>query len=120
MEGIVLTDDELRILERRFGQGVRKMGSWNSDGTFGYSWISMAVVERASESLEDPKLRAAVSRLNDAADRTGPFLTLLETFGRPLIEKIIAVYKQGFWEVTRGASPGKKPAERLTRAAAAG
>ena len=31
MEEIVVTEDDLRRLETRFGSAVRLMGSWNSD-----------------------------------------------------------------------------------------
>ena len=63
MQTIVLTDDELIVLEKRFGPRVRQMGPWNSDGTFGYSSIPIAAVEKAAESLENPDLMVALSRL---------------------------------------------------------
>ena len=90
MKSIVLTDDELKILERRVGAGVRKMGPWNSDGTFGYCSISMTDVEKAAESIEDPKLRKVVARLNDASEQSAAFVALLEMSGRVLIEGIAA------------------------------
>jgi len=33
MEEIVVAEDDLRRLEKRFGPEVRLMGAWNSDGT---------------------------------------------------------------------------------------
>ena len=59
MEAIVLTDDELRVIEKRFGPEVRQMGPWNSDGTFGYSSVSVIAVEKAAEELEDPNLTSS-------------------------------------------------------------
>jgi hypothetical protein len=94
MEEIVLTDDELTRLEKRFGPGVRQMGSWNSDGTFGYSTIPIVTVEKAAEALEDQDLNASLSRLRHVTDRTKPFLELLETFGAVLIERIVAVFRE--------------------------
>ena len=71
MKGLVLSDDELKILKKRFGPDVREMGPWNSDGTFGCCCISITVVEKAAESIGDPSLLAAVSRLDDAPGRMG-------------------------------------------------
>jgi hypothetical protein len=34
MEKVAVTEDDLRLLEKRFGSAVRPMRSWNSDGTF--------------------------------------------------------------------------------------
>jgi len=98
MEGIVLTDDELRILEKRFGPGVREMGPWNSDGTFGYCFVSIAVLEKAAESIEDPNRMMALLRLKNAPEPTAPFMALLETFGRSFIERIVAAYRRGSLE----------------------
>jgi len=118
MKGIVLTDDELKILERRLGPGVRKMGPWNSDGTFGYSCISMADVGKAAESIEDPNLRMALARLDGASEQTAAFIALLETSGRALIERIVAAYRQSL-EQTSGTRFSKKPAEEERRSAVA-
>ncbi|MGA3044960.1 MAG: hypothetical protein ABSF54_29640 [Bryobacteraceae bacterium] len=49
MEAIVLTDDELQRLETRFGLVVRQMGTWNSDGVFGYASVPIVAVEKAAE-----------------------------------------------------------------------
>ena len=122
MRGVVLTDDELKVLEKRFGPDVRTMGAWNSDGTFGFCWISVTVVEQAADSIGDPRLTTAVSRLKDSAWDNGLFVGLLETFGRPLIERIIAVYRQETLALTRRTALGKKPpeAEWRSKGAAAG
>jgi hypothetical protein len=53
---VILPDDELRQLERRFGPGVRHMGSWYSDGTFAYTSVPLIAVEQAAEALEDSGL----------------------------------------------------------------
>jgi hypothetical protein len=60
----------LAILEKRFGPGVRQMGSWNSDGTFAYSSVPMVTVEKAAEAMEDQHLDSSFSRLRKMTDRT--------------------------------------------------
>jgi hypothetical protein len=102
LKEIVVTDDELRRLERRFGPGVRRMGPWSSDGTFGYSSVSIAVVEKAAEAMRNPNLAVAVSRLTNTPERTKPFVELLETFGPTLIERIIAAYRECSFEFITG------------------
>ena len=94
MEAIVLTDDELKVIERRFGPEVRQMGPWNSDGTFGYSSISVIVVEKAAEALEDPDLITALSCLTQTPEGTRRFIELLETYGPVLITRIVAAYRE--------------------------
>src|SRR5579883_1016933 len=64
MGAIILTDDELKDLEKRFGQVVRQMGSWNSDGLFGYESVPMLAVERAAEAVGSPGLLLTLTRLN--------------------------------------------------------
>jgi len=93
MEAMVVTDDELKHLENRFGPGVRNMGPWNSDGTFGYSDVPVLAIEMAAESLEDQDLDSALSRLRNGTDRTAPFVELLERFGPGLIQRIVAAYQ---------------------------
>jgi hypothetical protein len=100
MEGILVTDDELKLLEKKFGPTVRDMGAWNSDGTFGYSWISLAVVEKAAESITDPDLQTALSRLVSVSDPKQSFLTLLEMFGHSAIDRIVHVHRQHSLERT--------------------
>ena len=94
MEAIVITNDELAGLERRFGPRVRQMGLWNSDGTFGYSSVPIAALERAAESLQNPDLVAALSRLKQTQDQTRTLIDLLQTFGPSLVERIVAAYRE--------------------------
>ena len=94
MDALVLTDDELKLLEKRFGPVVRQMGSWNSDGTFGYSSVPMIAVEKAAEALERDDLMVALLRLQHTPERSKPFIELLETFGPTLIERIALAYRE--------------------------
>ena len=94
MKAIVLPDDVLKLLEKRFGPAVRRMGSWNSDGTFGYESVSIVAVKKAAEALENPDLMRALFHLDGTMDQTTPFLELLETFGPDLIEKIAVAYSE--------------------------
>jgi|SRR5579871_4258647 hypothetical protein len=97
MEDIILTDEELRRLEARFGPVVRQMGPWYSDGVFGYASVPLAAVERAAEALQDPNLLVALPRLR-TPERTKTFLELLEDFGSGLVERIAAAYRDfPFW-----------------------
>jgi hypothetical protein len=69
------------------------MGPWNSDGTFGYTNVPIATVAEAAEDLQDPDLTAALTRLEHAPERATLFIGLLEKFGPPLIEKVVAAYR---------------------------
>jgi len=93
MEAIVLTDDELKRLETRFGPVVRQMGPWNSDGIFGYESVSMVAVEKAAEGLDNPNLQAALSRLR-TKEQTRTFIELLDKFGSVLVERIANAYRE--------------------------
>ena len=93
MEAIVLTDDELQRLERRFGPVVRQMGPWNSDGVFGYASVPIVAVEKAAETLENPNLLVALPRLR-ATEQTTTFIELLEDCGPVLVERIVAAYRE--------------------------
>ena len=84
MEDIVLTDDELKRLETRFGSVVRQLGPWNSDGIFGYASVPIVAVEKAAEALENPTLLLALSRLR-AREGTKTLVELLEEFGPVLV-----------------------------------
>jgi len=53
MEGIVVGEDDIRRVEKRFESAVRLMGSSNSDGTFGYASVPLCAVRRAAEDLVD-------------------------------------------------------------------
>ena len=50
MNEIILTDDDLKRLEKRFGPAVRHMGSWNSDGTFSYLAVPITTVQKVLSS----------------------------------------------------------------------
>jgi len=93
MEAIVLTDDELKRLERRFGPVVRQMGPWNSDGVFGYASVPIVAVKKAAETLENPSPLVALPRLR-TPERTKTFIELLEDFGSVLVERIAAAYRE--------------------------
>jgi hypothetical protein len=93
MEAIILTDDELKRLEARFGPVVRRMGPWNSDGVFGYASIPLAAVEKAAETLANPDLLTALPRLR-TPEPAKKFIELLEDFGSVLVEKIVGAYRE--------------------------
>jgi hypothetical protein len=114
MEGIVVTDDELKRLEKRFGPGVRRMGSWNSDGIFGYSNVPILALERAAETLEDQNLDSALFRLRKMTDGTKLFVELLEMFGSALIVRIAAAYGECSLELMTGTHLASKPRKRET------
>jgi hypothetical protein len=95
MEAIVLTDDELKRLEIRFGPVVRKMGPWISDGIFGYASVPIVVVEKAAETLANPGLMIALPRLR-TPDGKKTFVELLDDFGSVLVERIVDAYRD-FW-----------------------
>ena len=92
MKIIVIPEDDLKRLERRFGPDVRRMGPWNSDGVFGYLSISLGSVESAAEAVGQPGLPEAVSRLKDAREPVTAFVDMVESFGSDLIVKIKAAY----------------------------
>jgi hypothetical protein len=115
MEAIVLTDDELKRLEKLFGPIVRQMGQWNSDGIFGYSSVPIFVVERAAETLKDQDLDSALSRLRNMKERTKPFVELLEMFGPVLIERIVTAYRECSLELVTGTRLAPKPPKRESR-----
>jgi len=92
MKTIVVPEDELQRLERRFGPDVRRMGPWSSDGVFGYASISLGAVESAAEAAGRPGLPEAVSQLKDAREPVAAFVDLVETFGPDLVVRIKAAY----------------------------
>jgi hypothetical protein len=93
MEAIVLTDDDLKRLETRFGPIVRQMGPWSSDGIFGYASVPVVAVERAAEALEDPNLLIALPRLR-TPERTTTFIELLNGFGSALVERVVSANRE--------------------------
>jgi hypothetical protein len=109
MEAIVLTDDELKRLEKRFGPVVRQMGPWYSDGVFGYASVPLAAVEKAAEALENPNLLVVLPRLR-TPERTKTFLELLEDFGSVLVERIVAAYRDfPYWSHQSVFMNAKRP-----------
>jgi hypothetical protein len=115
MEALVLTDDDLKLLEKRFGPDVRQMGSWNSDGTFGYASIPMLAMEKAAEALERPNLIVSLASLQHTSERTKAFIGLLETLGPALIDGIFAAYRDGS-RITTGTRLAPKPPKQETEA----
>jgi|ERR1017187_240837 hypothetical protein len=111
MNIIVIPEDDLKRLERRFGPDVRRMGPWNSDGVFGYTSISLGAVESAAAAVGAPGLPEAVSRLQEAREPVAAFMDLVEAFGPDLVVKIKAAYS-----ATSLAPPSARPAgtSRLT------
>ena len=93
---ILLADEELRNLEKDFGPEVRRMGSWNTDGIFGYSAIPIPVVERAMDGIPDPSLIEALHELEHSGqnERTRRFIDLLYSFGPALVGKMIIAYRE--------------------------
>ena len=110
MEEIVVTEDDLRQLEKRFGSAVRLMGSWNSDGTFGYASVPLSAVRRAAEGLMNLDVVATLSRLKHMPERTTAFLGLLNTFGSPLIAAIVAAYRECSPERMKNSRAASLPA----------
>jgi len=94
MEEIVITEDDLRRLEKRFGSAVRLMGPWNSDGTFAYTSVPLVVVRKAAEELAKTAVLMDLSSLNHMTERTTAFLGLLQTFGSPLVAAIVTAYRE--------------------------
>jgi len=103
---IIVPDDQLRRLEKQFGPEVWRMGSWNSDGVFGYCAVSVDEVETAASG--DPALREALCGLQTSPDLSRAFLEMLESFGFPLIEKIVATHRE--------CTPSARPISPVTGA----
>jgi hypothetical protein len=94
MTEIIVAEDYLRYLEKRFGPAVRYMGPWNSDGSFGYCSVGIAVIERALDSLCASGVDQCVRQLKEAPDPTGKFIELLQSYGTVLIERIVAAHQR--------------------------
>ena len=91
---IVLPEDELKHLEKTLGPHVRQMGTWSSDGVFGFCAVPIAVVEKAAEAVGHPSLAAAVERLKMSDNRTQPFIEIVHAFGPTLVKEIAATYRE--------------------------
>ena len=96
MNAIVIADDDLRRLEKRFGPAVRHIGPWNSDGTFGYCSVPMADIERAVDVLNEPAVSESLLQLKAVSDRSSRFIEMLQNFGLVLIERLVAVHNERF------------------------
>jgi len=105
MNTIVVPEEDLKRLERRFGPDVRRMGPWYSDGVFGYTSVSLGALERAAAAVGAPGLPEAVSRLQEAREPMNAFLDLVEAFGPDLVVKIKAAYT-----ATEPVPPAPRPA----------
>ena len=124
MKEIIVAEDDLRHLEKRFGPSVRLMGSWNSDGTFSYTSVPLSSVRSAANRLRNPDVTPAVSRLEQVPEHTAAFVDLLDTFGPALIAEIVAAYKECSAErmtnyLTASKSANSTEPRPLARAAAA-
>jgi len=117
MKIIVIAEDDLQRLEKRFGPDVRRMGPWNSDGVFGYTSISLGAVESAAEASGRPGLPEAVSRLREAREPAAAFMDLVETFGPDLVVNIKAAYSAATLAQPSPRPPGSSP--RVARASGA-
>jgi hypothetical protein len=93
MEAIILTDEELKRLETRFGPFVRQMGPWSSDGIFGYASVPIVAVEKAAETLANSDLLTALPRLR-TPEAAKTFVELLEDFGSVLVERMVDAYRE--------------------------
>lgn len=107
MKGIVVTNDDLNRLERRFGPDVRRMGPWNSDGTFGYTNVSIASLDKAVETLDNPDLARDLSHVKTHGRADQAFLELLENYGLAFIQAIVVAYRE--------CSPVARPPQQATR-----
>ena len=96
MNAIVVPDEDLKRLEKRFGPAVRYMGPWNSDGIFGYCSVPLAAVEKAADTLNDPPVSESLQQLKQTPDPTLPFIEMLQNFGFTLIERIVAAEQEHF------------------------
>jgi hypothetical protein len=92
MRTIVIPEDDLKRIERRYGPDVRLLGPWSSDGVFGYASVSLGAVESAAAGLGQAGLLEAVSRLKEAREPVAAFFDLVEAGGPDLIARIKAAY----------------------------
>ena len=94
MEEIVVTEDDLRPLEKRFGSAVRLMGSWNSDGTFFYASVPLSAVRSAAKDLVNPDAIATLFRLRSHAGTHHRVPRIVEYLRLPLDRGIVAAYRE--------------------------
>ncbi len=95
MKTIILPDEQVTGLEKMFGEKVRLMGAWNSDGVYGYLSIPIICIHRAAKALNIPHLMDHVLQVNQEAENGKPelFCKLLDQYGSILIEQITIAYR---------------------------
>ncbi len=70
------------------------MGTWHSDGVFGFCAVPVSLLEKAAKTIEDPTLAGAVQSLKRRDDRTQPFIEMMRVYGPALVQKIAASYRE--------------------------
>jgi hypothetical protein len=94
---IVVSHEELKRLEACHGPAVWQMGSWNSDGVFGYTVVPTEAVEKAVEAICSPSIAETLASLQQG-QQTALFLELLRAYPK-LVEKIAAAYREESWTI---------------------
>jgi hypothetical protein len=94
MNEIILMDDALTSLEAKYGSIVRRIGSWITDGTFGYCSVDLAAVKKAGDALNDSAVLPYMQQFDNSALCTPLFMEMLDKFGTALIEEIVAARQQ--------------------------
>jgi len=103
---IALSMDAVNQLEKRFGQQVRYLGQWNTDGVFAYVSIPIAALDKAAAEVNDPALTEAVSDLKSDTDRATAMVEMIERFGPDLIGRMVSAYRdQSVWREQSSAPP---------------
>lgn len=90
---IIVSYDELKRIEACCGAAVWQMGSWNSDGVFGYTVVLDSAVERAAEGLCNPSVVGALARLKQSPQQSVLFMEVLRAYPK-LAERIAAAYRE--------------------------
>ena len=90
---IIVSHDELKRLEACHGPEVWQMGTWNSDGVFGYTMVPAEAVEKAVEALCGPDIVEALACLKQSQQQTALFIELLSAYPK-LVEKLAAAYRE--------------------------
>jgi len=98
MQDIVISDEELTRLEKRFGPDIRQMGPWLSDGVFAYISVPIAAVEKAAQLLNDRSVLETVSHLRTSRQWTAGLMDLLQSCP-DLLDRIIFVERHHLSEM---------------------
>ncbi len=110
MQDIIISDEELTGLEKRFGPDVRQMGPWLSDGVFAYISVPIAIVEKAAELLQDRSALETVCCLRTNRERIGVLMDLLQS--RPdFLDEIVFVQRHYGPEIVNDSND--KPLEQV-------